>query len=517
MILAGTASETKGMVKRLEEAADLPEPFWERAGRLACQLDDSPVIPLVGAGTSIDCGHAKASEVSKVMCGDYESRHGPRLPSDLKGKSEDMGVVADALFTAGGQESVIEALGLRDPVVWPDQAKLSDHFCAYRVLARLAREDFFSEAISLNYDCAFERGLDDEGFLFAPRTGPRGAWLNRATVVPDGPAHVKLEKRGELVLTKAHGCAATFRRDMDKNPDRKRKEMIEEAIIVRRGQLLDWRTDFWARDLFADRTRRHVILMLGISGQDPVIHIAMTRVLQEVYRQLGPIETCDEPRVVVIDRDPDTVALQALIHQGAGCSQLGPDVVTSLKVPEDSSMTAVMIALATQMLALRLKKEGGTLVPNDRVYRLVSLMAAAPASLRWAFRLERRSRGLEFHQRTMLEEVGAKGYVPLAVGAGRAAESLRVRDQIRNFLELPNETVAEAVDNHGFIASWKRGCAFLPLGVTAVELDAMPSAAIQQVALDLPKPKDLEHVLVAADGSHLIGRSVQTGSRINLE
>src|SRR5215203_1973850 len=516
MVTAGAFSQIKPLVERLKEAAALPGDIWEVADRLARQLDDSPVIPLIGAGTSLDCGHALASKISEAMYERYEAPSGGAPPSDLAKKRADMGVVADALFNAGGQEAVVDALGLSDTTRWPDKGGLSDHFCSYRVLARLAREGFFSEAVTLNYDCAFERGLYDEGFLFSPRRGPVGAWLNQATVVPDGAAHVKLERRGEMVLTKAHGCAATYRHAMEEAPPKDAQDAIEEAIIIRRGQLLDWRTDLWARDLFADRARRHVILMLGISGQDPVIHIALTRVLEEVYRQLGVENPCAEPRVVAIDRYPDTVALETLIHQGCGKVRPGPDIVTRLEVPEGSSMTAVMTALATQMLARRLEREGGPRLPQDPTRRIVCLMVAAPASLRWAFRLERRSRGFEFHQRALLEKVGEKGYVPLSVGAGRAIESLRVRQLLRERLNLGDETVEEAVRGHGFVAPWKEGRAFLPLGVTKPELEAIPTNALKEVARSFAVPENLDHVVVAADGIKLIGRSVQRGNTVKV-
>lgn len=518
MVTAGASSQIKPLAERLEQAAELPVGIWEEADRLARQLDDSPVVPLIGAGTSLDCGHALARDISKAMYGQYKSRFGATVPpSDLAALDTDMGVVADALFTAGKQKGVIDALGLADRAKWPDKDSLSNHFCSYRVLARLAREGFFSEAITLNYDCAFERGLDDEGFLLSPKRGPTGAWLNQATVVPDGAAHVKLEKRGEMVVTKAHGCAATYRREMEGTPIGDARNQVEESIIVRRGQLLDWRTDLWARDLFADRARRHVILMLGISGQDPVIHIALTRVLEEVYRHLGgPGETCPEPRVVVIDRYPDTVALRTLIHQGCGGVAPDPGVVTHLEVPDGSSMTAVLTALAAQMLVRRLEREGGPRLPQDPTLRIIALMVAAPASLRWAFRLERRSRGTEFYQRAILEQVGEKGYVPLSVGANRAIESLRVRGLVRAWLNLGDESIAEAVKGHGFVAPWRGGRAYLPLGVSVKELAAIPVAVAAEVARRFASPAGLDPVLVAADGSKLIGLSIRKGVMVDL-
>jgi hypothetical protein len=61
--------------------------------------------------------------------------------------------------------AVVEALGLPDPALWPSADDIDPHFCSYRVLARLAREGVFEQAVTLNYDCAYEAGLKGEGFL----------------------------------------------------------------------------------------------------------------------------------------------------------------------------------------------------------------------------------------------------------------------------------------------------------------------------------------------------------------
>lgn len=471
------------------------------------------MLPLIGAGTSIDCGQELASDVSEEMFKRLAATHGTSSLTDLADSKDDMGLVADALFIKGGQESVIDALGLSEESSWPELDGYPEHFCTYRVLARLAREGYLSEAISLNYDCGFERGLDDEGFHFEPWTLHGREWLDHATVVTGASTHFQLDKRGEMVLTKAHGCASAYRREISAEPNEEEVDRIREGVIVRRGQLLDWRDDFWARDLFADRARRHVILLLGMSGQDPVIQIALTRVLEEVYERLGEQPNpCTQPRVVVVDRKPDTVALAGLAHIGCGRQPAGSQAVTKLQVPKDASMTAVLLALAAEMLAHRLESEGSLSLPSDREKKLVALMVAVPASLRWAFHLERRTRGAEFYQRASLERAKEKGYVPLGAAPMRAAESLRVREALRQRLEMKAaETLDEAVDGKGFVVSPRHGKAYLPLGVSRAELGAIPKADLAQPWKTFPTPAELDLVLVAADGTDLIGRSVQTG------
>jgi SIR2-like domain len=528
----GPAAETKPKTKlaaeRLQEAVELPDDTWKAARALAKQLKDRPILPLIGAGMSFDCGMETAKPVAQRMYRWYESNSGVATPpSDLKTSDTDLGLVADAVYAARDQKRVIEALGLADENDWPDAKGLPKHFCSYRVLARLAREDLIAEALTLNYDCCFERGLEDEGFRFAPWNLRGKTWLDHATVVADGTDHVQLDPRGQLVLTKAHGCAAAFRGALKEFEEaatvdrrlREKMEKAEEAIVIRRGQLLDWRTDFWARDLFADRARRHVILMLGVSGQDPVIHVALTRVLEEVYGHLGETngEPCLDPRVIAIDRYPDTVALRALIHEGCGRRQVGEGVVTAIEVPNDSSMTAVLTALAVEMLACRLQREANVALPPTHLARVTSMTITVPASLRWAYFLERRLAGDGFLQRANLEQAGERGYVPLALDSTRVAASMRLRDQLRKQFKLSgDEGVDEALSNFGFIAVPKRGRAFMPLGVGVEELRAASVADLIAATNCFQVPLELEPVLVAGLGNDTIGRAVETGKEVTV-
>jgi hypothetical protein len=490
---------------------------WEDARRLAEQLDDAAILPLVGAGASYDCGQPLAKDVAEAMywryCNPAGWRPTPPPPSDLEDGKGDLGLVADAFFLRGGQEAVIDALSLETPEDWPGVVEFPDHFCTYRVLARLAREGVFSEAISLNYDCGFERGLRDEGFGFSRKSNLRGArWLDHATVITSAKDHFRTDQRGELVLAKAHGCSAAYRREMAV-ADEKTKERLLEEVIVRRTQLMDWRSDFWARDLFADRARSHVVLLIGVAGQDPVIHIALTRIMQEIFRRVPSGD--GNPRVVVIDPSPQTVALESLAFQGCGGKAPSANAVLRLKVPRGRSLTAVLIALAVEILTRRLRASGAV-VPEDRQARVISTMVEVPASLRWSYRLERRSHGVDFLQRVNLEASKGRGYVPVGTLSERATRSVRARNSLVEALKLADQSVQESVESSGFLSDSRRGCAFLPLGLSKHELFEASRAEVRSAAQELETPLGLEPILVVRDKSELSYRSALTGNTLTI-
>ncbi|HWN73921.1 MAG TPA: SIR2 family protein [Solirubrobacterales bacterium] len=509
-------------VARFEEAATLPKTTWRDIRKLARQLEGTSFLPVIGAGGSIDCGQRLAAAIAVEMYEQFGREGLEPRPTDLPRNKKDLGVVADAFYNAADQEAAVEALGLKDPSKWPDKDKFEPHFCSYRLLARMAREEFFSEAITLNYDCGFERGLHDEGFGFAPWELHGKRWLDHATVVTGARHHFSLSPRGCFVLTKAHGCASTYRKEVAHSgggsglPEAR----PEDAIVLRRGQLLDWRTDFWARDLFADRARRHVILLIGFSGQDPVIQLSLTRVLQEVYERLRipEGEACEMPRVVAIDRKPKTVALTTLIHQGCGRRPPGAGTVTAVKVPDNKSVTAVVGALASELLALRLKREQGLTLPSQPADRIASMLISTPASLRWTYLLERRTAGVDYAQRVNLEKAQGRGYVPLRAGATRAAASVLVRRQLRLTLGLDEqESIRDADAHFGFVCAPRRGFAYMPIGVTAEELASMRPAELASRTEVLPRPAELEPVLVMRGPEGLEGRVIATGKIFSIK
>lgn len=504
---------TAPLSDRLQEAVDLPPETWDYAQKLAEQLGDVAILPLIGAGASCDCGQPVASVVAEDMFAQYEQlakNAGFSMPSDVEGGKWDLGLVADALYLHDGQKAAVDALSLEDKTSWPAEAEFEEHFCGYRVLARLIREGLFTEAISLNYDCGFERGLTDEGFRFEPTTFRGMKWLDHATVIANGREHASPDPRGEMVLAKAHGCAATYRREMAATTDAKKEKKLREEVIVRRAQLMDWRSDFWARDLFADRVRSHVILLLGVSGQDPVIHIALTRILQEIYEnQAGG----KGPRVIAIDKKPHTVALENLVHQGCGCKEPPPGTVVQLQVPDAASLTSVLIAFAVELLAKRLDALSVHL-PSGRSERVLTAMVDLPASLRWSYRLERRSHGADFAQRINLEASRGKGYVPVGTMSDRAGRSLKARAALVRDLSLPSPAL-EGIDGTGFLVHARRGRAYLPLGVTRAELESVSRLDLNAAVKELKSPENVDPVLVAGLPGELFYRSAKSGEAVN--
>ena len=199
------------------------------------------------------------------------------------------------------QPAVVRTIGLDDPGRWPGMDEVGEHFCAHRVFARLARENMVAEAIGFNYDCGTEAGLKAEGFLRGG--GTRGLeWKDHLRVVADAEQAVEPEPLGTFTLYKAHGCAERYREVAAVDEPR-----AADAIVITHSQLLHWRSDLWMRDIFRERVRRNVLVLVGFSGQDPVIAGELQQVLDDVYKNSSADGT---PRVVVIDFNPATVQLQ---------------------------------------------------------------------------------------------------------------------------------------------------------------------------------------------------------------
>jgi hypothetical protein len=302
-IPAQRSEQVKTLEEHITSACELSGDAVMTLRRLACQLDSKAVIPLIGAGGSHDCGVPLARQIAKELYRRYVLTAKSK-PSDAGLLEEDLGAVADLIGLAGEQKDVVDALGLGDEAQWPAADGFTEHFCVYRVLARLAREGIFQEALTFNYDSAFEAALRHEGFLFGTETVRGETWRDHATVVADAASNASLWPRGAFVLFKVHGSAERYRERLGKPG-----ETPQDAIVIRRTQLLDWRRDLWARDVLSERARRHVLLLVGFSGQDPVIHVGLTRVLEEVYEAVPE----DESRVVVLDRSPDALMLKLLI------------------------------------------------------------------------------------------------------------------------------------------------------------------------------------------------------------
>jgi len=496
--------QIRSLEDHLELAAGLPAAEAQQLAELAKQLEHCEIMPIVGAGGSYDCGMRLARELAKDLHREYlgDSAFDPR-PSNAGDFGEDLGAVADAICLKRSQRDAVEMLGLGDESLWPPMGHLDPHFCAYRVLARLAREDLFSEAITFNYDSGFEAGLRDEGFMFSPHTLRGRRWQDHATVISDAATNSELDRRGAMALFKVHGSAERYREGVGCKP--------EEAIVLRWTQLLDWRRDFWARDVLRERARRHVLLLLGFSGQDPVVHVALTRILEEVYFR----NMTGEPRIIVVGHEPDTLTLGLLVKAGLGGAKKAPGTVTHVSTQAATS-TAVSLVLLTELLARRLRALPTFPTPSALADRLSAFIVAAPASLRWSFLLRKPAPWQEYAQRINLAQAAKRGYVPLMADPLATGRSLRARVKLRRSLRLSDwESPREASDNVGFIT--RSGFAYLPVGLDHDELlESGLSGRLQQARQTLDYPRGLEAVLVSDGPGGLRGISLSKGDQVRV-
>jgi hypothetical protein len=501
-------TRTRPLPEHFAAAAALDPTQIEAIGRLASQLRGLDVLPILGAGASYDCGMRLAVEIGGDLYDAYMADssfapHAANLPRDL-------GEVADAIWSQRDQKAVVRAVGLDDPALWPTADALDEHFCAYCVMARLAREGIVKEAIGFNYDCGAEAGLRAQGFLDTAGTTHGGEWKDHATIIPDATTNSALAHGGAFRLFKAHGCAARYRELAVSD-----EALAADTIVIRKGQLTNWRTDAWIRDVFRERSRNHVLLFIGFSGQDPVIHGEVGAVLQDVYSTLPPDGT---PRVVVLDYEPDTATLRSLVKIGLGEQPAANGTVTQIST-QTATTTAATLLLLAESLALRLDltlTQHGVGLPTDVDARLAALTVSAPIMLRWSYLLRAPVQN-QFIQRINLEQAAEHGYVPLTADPHTTARALSARMALRQRLgEIAPEPTTQALDNHGFLV--QGACAYLPVGLGHDELVAgcRPGSEIEQARRALGHPRHLECVLVSDAGTSLRGVSVDTGKEVPL-
>jgi SIR2-like domain len=511
----GVSSLEPGREKDLRHhlvAAVSAHPNHPEISALAKQLEPLAVVPLLGAGASYDCGMRLAWEVAKDLNVQYEGNHGsPPIPDDHPKWHEDLGRVADAIGLAHEPRAAVDEVGFDEAELWPAQGELTPHFCGYRILARMAREDMLEEAITFNYDCGFEEGLQQEGFQLGRTSAVGGRWLDHATVVADHATHCRPRRRGAFVLSKAHGCAARYRETETPGGD------AWKSIIVRWSQLLDWRTDFWARDVFADRARRNVLLLIGFSGQDPVIHAALNQIL----RELNEFDVFESPRIVVLDTQPKNLALQMLIKEGKGGFE-HERAITHIEVDKaKEGLTEILTLLFAEMLAKRIEPtlvRVGVELPSNSEERLVSLIVSTPAAMRWAFMIRRSDPQRDAGQRINLEQAASNGYVPQTADPYTAAYSMLMREKLRTKLNLPSgETIDEAIAGKGFVLAPQLGKAYLPTGLRPRELGEVAPSAVSKAGRQLDVPKGLDCIAVGEDEfGKPVGISLGTGSKVRV-
>jgi hypothetical protein len=505
-------AQVQSLQQHCKVAAALGDQTLRDLRALAGQLSELMVLPLIGAGGSHDCGMRLASQLGRDLLADWEAD--PTYQPRPSGLTPDLGRVSDAIYLGRGnsQQAVLDAIGIPDRSLWPAAAEMGEHFCAYRVLARLAREGLFDHAASLNYDCGGEAGMKAEGFSVNSTTTAGRSWNDHATVVADARAHDSPIQRGSFVFVKAHGCAEHYREEIARAPGCG----AENEIIIRRVQLLNWRKDLWARDFLRLKVRNHVLLLVGFSGQDPVVYSEIDQVLNDVYSKTPPTGS---PRVVVIDHKPDTSELLGLISTGLGGEGPDPDAVTSIATT-NGTMTAAMMVLLAEMLALALADPlaaAGVNVPGAVDERLAMLVLAAPVMLRWSYLLRDAEPEQAFIQRINLQQAAERGYVPLRANTETTARAIASRIAVRSALGLSDlESTAEVLSNGGWVISPAQGTAWLPVGVGHEQLlaAAAPSGMLDHARRVLPHPAGLECVLVSDGLGGRQGISLDTGKEV---
>jgi hypothetical protein len=495
-------SQVKALSHHLEKAKGLEAKRLGDLRTLASQLADCEVLPILGAGASFDCGMRLAKEIGKDL---YDAYTEDPTFNHVEGLEPDLAEVAQAIWAErSDQKEVVRAVELHHPSKWPDADGMGDHFCAYRVLARLIREGFAKEGIGFNYDCGAEAGFDGEGFLLNPRTEPGRKWQDHVSVIPDEVTNAQVTPRGDFTLFKAHGCAARYREVATTEEER-----AAESIVIRTGQLTNWRKDLWMRDVLRSRAGNHVLLLVGFSGQDPVIQQEMESVLRNVYKAVQPN---GQPRIVVVDYKPDTATLRSLVKVGLGEQPAALGTVSSVGTKE-ATTTSALLVLMVESIAHRLEGEGQT-VPKGIDARLASLAISAPIMLRWSYILHPGSpSGLM--QRSNLQQFGDSGYVPLTAFPDTTAKVIGSREALRARLKRTGpESIEEALENDGFVVNG--GAAYLPVGL---DMDRLKEACasgevLEEVRLKLSHP-DLECVLVPTDSADA-GVSLGTGCEVGI-
>jgi hypothetical protein len=499
-----------GLQQHLDNAAGLSESALEDICRLVKQLDGKLVLPLVGAGGSYDCGMPLARKIGEDLLDDYLKD--PAYEPHAAELGPDLADITEAIWEKAGQKAVVDALGLSDPTLWPDLHSITPHFCAYRILARLAREQIYSQAVTLNYDCAYEAALHSEGFLLAPDSTAGAHWNDHVSLIVDARSENAPEDEGSLTLRKFHGCAKHYRDEVARGAT----DEPEERIVVRRAQLTHWRADEWARDYIRHAGRKHILLLLGFSAQDAIITGEISSLLKDVFAHEA---TPGIPRIVVINHEPDTAPLRGIIKTGLGEVPAIAGTVTQIRTAPTT--TATMLALLTETLHHHLKATMETFtytLPIDLDARMAALTIAAPVMLRWSYLLRRPAED-SFNQRTNLHAAARRGYVPLRADPDTTIRAIKTRNELRAALgRAEPECTREALSNHTFIADPSAGVAYLPCGLDLDTLrgGARPAGELQMTRETLPWPKHLDCVLVAEDSTGRRGINLASGHEVNV-
>lgn len=301
---------------------------------LAHRLLDHSVIFLVGAGLSSNWEVPLARDLARLLVEQYRkwSLDNPGVPNlleslriDLSNGDEercvsnievDLGDVAGALsqnkcwFLREIMRPIVESV--KNPAFCKPPAELNKmdpvahgHIgMTHVIIGRLAMEGLIHEIVTTNYDTLIETGCYAVGMVEYRNTDPAedgyqfslAGYIRSFRVVSDVEDFTKLVPRRSIFhVYKIHGCnvallkainAVSPCRDCtawhDSNNCNGNLRNLTYAIT--RAETLNWRRDFWARDLFQDRARSHHLVLLGYGASDP----ALVNALLSVYGEAMP-------------------------------------------------------------------------------------------------------------------------------------------------------------------------------------------------------------------------------------
>jgi hypothetical protein len=498
-------SQRKSQLEHLADAARVDAATLDDIQSLAAQLRAEDVVPILGAGASYDCGVRLANDIGEDLRNEYlaDPSFDPHQPV-----ASNLGKVAEAIAQVKGDLAAVEAIGLDRPDLWPAVSGVSEHYCAYRPLSRLAREGEFGQALGFNYDCNTEAGLLSEGFRRAGgHTSTGHHWQDYLHVVTDAQSSVDTGRRG-LDYFKAHGCAATFREKLPYEG-----EAAARRIVLQEKDLTTWQDRAWAEAAFRNLATNHILLLIGFSGSDPTVTGALIETLTQVYEAEPPPGV---PRVIVVDHSPHTLELNRLVNLGLGGGTPAPGLITRIDTSV-CSVTCVLTLLLAETLALTLNgalaASGLALTNHDA--RLAELIISLPLMLRWTYLLTA-GQSSDFLQRAMLEQSAVNGYVPLSNDLATTVRLLGARRQLRQQLGHPvAETLVDASRHDGFVMG--SGVVYLPVDADHDQLRGIcgPGGRMNAIRGDLNLPS-LDAALVATRGPMTHGVHVRTGADVGV-
>lgn len=281
-----------------------------------------PVMFFVGAGLSKNWGFPLGQELARWIAERYKSMNQPREP--------EVQAVLEKEENRGSLPLVAEVLARNKcwfvrNVLWCPESPPCLHFYStedelgdgdpleegrfgvpHIVIGRLAKEGLIQEIMTTNYDCLLEAGCYAVG-MFSLQ-GDQGSqsvstafpWTEAYRVFADCDDALRLApRRAVFRIYKIHGCIAALKRRVQQTPCsgpcahhtrppgnggfpcNLSQEQFNLVITYR--ELLDWRHDHWARDLFLDRVRTHHVVFLGTDVSDSVLHASLRSVFEEAW------------------------------------------------------------------------------------------------------------------------------------------------------------------------------------------------------------------------------------------